>query len=238
MKEVMKLVPWQRPSSPFSSGAILLRTPDGKVWPYQTGTNLTTTWFDLIFAQPGAGKSVLMNTLNLGTILSPGLSKLPFVAIIDIGPSSSGLISLVKEALPAERQHESNYYRLQMSRQYAINPFDTQLGCRYPMIDERSYLVELMVLLCTPPGHTKPYDGIQQLAGLVVDEMYRWRDDSVANAEPRPYLPRLDPKIDESIQKYNIHLPPILTGGMWLNVFLKLVKPTKQLLPSATPRPH
>jgi intracellular multiplication protein IcmB len=215
MREVMKLVPWQRPSSPFSQGAIMLRTPDGKVWPYQTGTNLTTTWFDLIFAQPGAGKSVLMNTLNLGTILTPGLSKLPYVAIIDIGPSSSGLVSLVKEALPADRQHEAAYYRLQMSRQYAINPFDTQLGCRYPLIDERSYLTELMVLLCTPPGHDSPYDGIPQLCGLVVDEMYRWRDDNMANAEPRPYLPRLDNSIDDALQKHNIQLP---TDPYWWDV--------------------
>ncbi|HAJ90018.1 MAG TPA: type IV secretion protein IcmB [Rhodospirillaceae bacterium] len=215
MREVMKLVPWQRPSSPFSLGAIMLRTPDGKVWPYQTGTNLTTTWFDLIFAQPGAGKSVLMNTLNLGTILTPGLNKLPFIAIIDIGPSSSGLVSLVKEALPIERQFESSYYRLQMSRSYAINPFDTQLGCRYPLIDERSYLTELMTLLCTPPGNEKPYDGIPQLSSLVVDEMYRWRDDNMANAEPRPYLPRLDGDIDDAIQKHNIHLP---TDPYWWDV--------------------
>lgn len=207
MREVMKLLPWQRPSSPFNTGSILLRTPDGKVWPYQTGSNLTTTWFDLIFAQPGAGKSVLMNALNLGTVLSPGLSKLPYVAVIDIGPSSSGLISLIKEALPENRQHEAAYYRLQMSREYAINPFDTQLGCRFPLIDERSYLVELIILLCTPPGHEKPYDGIQQLAGLVVDEMYRWRDDKSANAEPRPYLPRLDARIDEALVKHGIHLP-------------------------------
>ncbi|HNQ92699.1 MAG TPA: type IV secretion protein IcmB [Alphaproteobacteria bacterium] len=219
MREVMKLLPWQRPSSPFNHGAVMLRTPDGKSWPYQTGTNLTTTWFDLIFAQPGAGKSVLMNTLNLGTILSPGMSKLPFVAIIDIGPSSSGLVSLVKEALPITRQGEAAYYRLQMSRQYAINPFDTQLGCRQPLMDERSYLVELLVLLSTPPGHEKPYDGMQQLAGLVVDEMFRWRDDSQANAEPRPYLPRLDADVDEAIQKNNIHLP---TDPYWWDVVDRL----------------
>lgn len=219
MREVMKLVPWQRPSSPFAHGAILLRSPDGKSWPYQTGTNLTTTWFDLIFAQPGAGKSVLMNTLNLGTILSPGLNKLPYVAVIDIGPSSSGLVSLVKEALPAHRQNEAAYYRLQMSRQYAINPFDTQLGCRLPLMDERSYLVELLVLLATPPGHERPYDGMQQLAGLVVDEMFRWRDDSAANAEPRPYLPRLVPNIDEVIQKHNIHLP---VDPYWWDIVDKL----------------
>jgi intracellular multiplication protein IcmB len=219
MLEVMKLIPWQRPSSPFTHGAVLLRTADGKVWPYQTGTNVTTTWFDLVFAQPGAGKSVLLNTLNLGTLMSPGLSKLPFIAVIDIGPSSSGLISLVKEALPVTRQHEAAYYRLQMTHKFAVNPFDTQLGCRFPLIDERSYLVELMVLLCTPPGHERPYDGMQQLCGLVVDEMFRWRDDNAANAEPRPYLPRLDPEVDEALQKFNVHLP---TDPYWWDVVDKM----------------
>ena len=220
MFEIMKMMPWQRPSSPFQhAGAIIMRTPDGKVWPYQTGTTVTTTWFDLVFAQPGAGKSVLLNTLNLGTCVAPGLAKLPFIAVIDIGPSSSGLISLVKESLPISRQHEAAYYRLQMAHKFAVNPFDTQLGCRHPLIDERSYLVELLTLLCTPPGHERPYDGIQQLAGMCVDEMYRWRDDSGAQCEPRPYLPRLDPEVDEALAKYNVHLP---SDPYWWDVVDKM----------------
>ncbi len=219
MYEVMKLIPWQRPSSPFRDGALLFRTPDGKLWPYQTGTNLTTTWFDLIFAQPGAGKSVLMNSMSLGTILSPGLSKMPFIAIIDIGPSSSGLISLIKEALPENRHYEAMHYKMQLSPNYAVNPFDTQLGCRYPMMDERSYLIELLTLLCTPPGHKQAYDGIQQLAGFVVDEMYRWRDDDQASAEPRPYLPRVDYDIDEVLRRKKIVLPE---EPYWWDVVEKL----------------
>lgn len=219
MIEIFRLLPWQRPSSPFEQGAMIFRTPDGKIFPYQTGSNLTTTWFDLIFAQPGGGKSVLLNTLNCGTCLTPGLSRLPYVAVIDIGPSSSGLVSLIKEALPLSRQHEAAYFRLQMAHQYAINPFDTQLGCRYPLPDERSYLVELLTLLTTPPGYDKPYDGMQQLCGLVVDEMYRWRDDSQANAEARPYLPRLETDVDAAIQKFNIHLP---TDPFWWDIVDKL----------------
>lgn len=219
MIEIMKLLPWQRPSSPFEEGAMIFRTPDGKIWPYQTGTNLTTTWFDLIFAQPGGGKSVLLNTLNFGTCITPGLSALPYVAVIDIGPSSSGLISLIKEALPLSRQHEAAYYRLQMAHQYAVNPFDTQLGCRYPLPDERSFLVELLTLLTTPPGYDKPYDGMQQLCGLVVDEMFRWRDDGAANAEARPYLPRLEMEIDAAIAKHNVHLP---SDPFWWDIVDKM----------------
>jgi intracellular multiplication protein IcmB len=206
--EVLKMLPWQRPCSPFKTGPILFRSPDGRVWPYATGSTLTTTWFDLIFAQPGAGKSVLMNTLNVGTCLSQGISQLPYVAIIDIGPSSSGLISLIKEGLPPERAHEAMHYRLQMTAEYAINPFDTQLGNRKPLPDERSYLIELLTLISTPPGQQTPYDGMPQLVGFVVDEMFRWRDDRAPNAEPRPYLPRVDIVVDRALEEHNIYIAP------------------------------
>ncbi|MDX2027456.1 MAG: type IV secretion protein IcmB, partial [Alphaproteobacteria bacterium] len=205
--EVIKLLPWQRASSPFQEGPVLLRTPDGRLWPYQMGSSLTTAWFDLIFAQPGSGKSVLMNALNIGTILSSGSNKLPFIAILDIGPSSSGLISLIRDALPLERRHEALHFKLRMTPDYAINPFDTQLGCRYPLPEERAYLTELLTLLCTPAGQGQPYDGMSQLAGLCVDEMYRWRDDSGANTEPRPYLVRVESEVDDALAKFNIHLP-------------------------------
>jgi len=204
--EVLKLLPWQRGASPFRTGAILLRTPDGRVWPYQTGTNLTTTWFDLVFAQPGGGKSVLMNSLNMGTCLSAGVADLPFIAVIDIGPSSSGLISLIRDALPPEKRYQAVSHRLQMSQEYAINPFDTKLGMRVPQSTERSFLIELLVMLCTPAGQKDPYDGIPQLASMVVDEMYRWRGDSESNAEPRPYLPRVDYDIDKIIAENKIEL--------------------------------
>ncbi len=205
--EAVKLLPWQRASSPFKEGSVVFRTPDGRVWPYQSGTTLTSLWFDLIFAQPGSGKSVLMNALNLGTILSAGSARLPFVAILDIGPSSSGLISLIRDALPPERRHEALHFKLRMTPDYAINPFDTQLGCRYPLPEEHSYLVELLTLLCTNAGQEETYDGMMQLVSLCIDEMYRWRDDGGANSEPRPYLVRIEPDVDEAISKHNIHLP-------------------------------
>ncbi len=71
-----------------------------------------TTWIDLVYARPGSGKSVLSNALNLALCLSGGLIRLPRIAIIDIGPSSSGLISLLKEALPASKRHLVAYHRL------------------------------------------------------------------------------------------------------------------------------
>jgi intracellular multiplication protein IcmB len=48
---------------------------------------------------------------------------------------------------------------------------------------------------------------------------YRWRDDKQANAEPRPYLPRLESEVDEAIQKFNVHLP---TDPYWWDVVDKM----------------
>ena len=56
--------------------------------------------FELIHGIPGRGKSVLMNSLTLAHVLQGGQARLPLAATIDIGPSSAGLISLIREALP------------------------------------------------------------------------------------------------------------------------------------------
>jgi intracellular multiplication protein IcmB len=184
LSDVIFMLPFTRPSSPWENGAVLLRSPDGKPWPFQPGSSKQTTWIDLFYARPGSGKSVLSNTINLAICLAPGIKALPHISIIDIGPSSSGLISLLREALPQGQQHLAAYHRLLMTPEYSINPFDTQLGNRHPTSQERSFLVNFLTLLATPLGSNKPYDGISDMAGLVVDELYKYFADE---GSPRVY---------------------------------------------------
>ncbi len=198
LSDVISMLPITRPASPWKKGALLFRTPDGKPWPFQPGSSEQTTWIDLVYARPGSGKSVLSNTLNLALCLSGGLVRIPRIAIIDIGPSSSGLISLLKEALPASKRHLVAYHRLRMSAEYSINPFDTQLGCRYPTALERSFLVNFMTLLTTPLGAEKPYDGMPDLAGMVVDELYKSMADEF---NPSPYAPGIEEFIDSILEE-------------------------------------
>ena len=173
LSDVVYMLPVTRPASPWESGAMLFRSPDGKPWPFQPGSSQQTTWIDLVYARPGSGKSVLSNTVNLALCLSAGIQRLPRIAIIDIGPSSSGLISLLRESLPADKRHLAAYHRLRMTPDYSINPFDTQLGCRFPTPQERSFLVNFLTLLVTPLGSDRPYDAVPDLAGMVVDELYK-----------------------------------------------------------------
>jgi intracellular multiplication protein IcmB len=197
LSDVTYLLPINRPASPWQNGAVLFRSPDGKPWPYQPGSSLQTTWIDLVYARPGSGKSVLSNAINLALCLSPGLTRLPFIAIIDIGPSSSGLISLIKEALPKDKRHLVAYHRLRMRPEMAINPFDTQLGSRFPSPQERAFLVNFLVLLTTPIGQERSYDGMADMAGLIVDELYKSMADG---ASPRIYTSNLEPTVDAAIK--------------------------------------
>lgn len=198
LSDVILMLPITRPASPWKEGALLFRTPDGKPWPFQPGSTEQTTWIDLVYARPGSGKSVLSNALNLALCLSAGLQRLPRIAIVDIGPSSSGLISLLKEALPPSKRHLVAYHRLRMTPEYSINPFDTQLGCRYPTALERSFLVNFLTLLTTPLGAAKPYDAMPDLTGMVVDELYKSLAD---DANPTPYSPGIEEFIDSILEE-------------------------------------
>lgn len=198
LSAVVSMLPITRPASPWEVGALLLRSPDGKLWPFQPGSSQQTTWIDLVYARPGSGKSVLSSAQNLALCLSGGLSRLPRIAIIDIGPSSSGLISLLKEALPPENRHLVAYHRLRMTPEYSINPFDTQLGCRYPTASERSFLVNFLTLLTTPLGASKPYDAMPDLVGMVVDELYKSMAD---DAKPAPYAAGVEEFIDSILEE-------------------------------------
>jgi intracellular multiplication protein IcmB len=214
LPEAIRMLPWQRDAAPFDNGAILFRTEDGRPWAWQPGSSQQDTFIDIIFAPPGKGKSVLMNTTNLAFCLSPkatlasGGVMLPRIAIIDIGFSSSGLISLIKEALPASRRHEAMAYRLKMTREHSINPFDTQLGCRFPLSQEKSFLINFITLLATDPADKTAPRGMSDLVARAVDELYAKYDDRGKGANvPKPYVEGEDKVVDEAIKHHGIILP-------------------------------
>lgn len=194
LEQAVLMLPFTRPASLWKTGALVFRSPDGKPWPFQPGSSLQTTWIDLLYARPGSGKSVLSNAINLALCLLGGLTRLPRIAIIDIGPSSSGLISLLREALPPQERHKVAYHRLRMTAEYSINPCDTQLGSRFPTPQERSFLVNFLTLLATPVGADKAYDGIPDMVGMIVDEMYKSLAD---DGKPYTYTHGLEPIVDD-----------------------------------------
>ena len=208
LDEALRLLPVSRPAA-LAAGRPnhLFRAPDGRMLPFsfEEGEDYG---FDLIYGIPGRGKSVLMNSLALAWCLQSGQDLLPLTAIIDIGPSSSGLISLIREALPASRKHEAGWFRLAMTPENAINPFDTQLGCRYPLPAERQYLANLLALILTPTAAAGVPDGAREMIGPVIEQAYRMRTDGRAGAEPNMYTRHRDPEVDRALDQAATRLPP------------------------------
>ena len=211
ISEALRLFPVGRPAplsrlSSEAGDAHLFRAPDGKPLPLAADEG-GDYGFELIYGLPGQGKSVLMNALGLAFCLQGGQTRLPLAAVIDIGPSSSGLVSLVREALPAGRRHEAGWFPLRMTSENAINPCDTQLGCRIPLPAERAFLTNLLGLMVTPAGDAGVPDGMRELLGPTLTGAYAMRSDRVAGAEPHDYTEGRDEDVDAAIAEAGLRLP-------------------------------
>lgn len=207
LEEALTMLPVSRPAAfDLARPNHLFRSPDGRMLPFSFET-AEDYGLDLIYGIPGRGKSVLLNALALAWCLQSGHADLPLVAVIDIGPSSTGLISLLREALPDGRRHEAAAFRLTMAPECAINPFDTQLGCRHPLPAERQYLANLLALILTPAGAAGVPDGAREAIGAMIDAAYAMRNDATAGGEPSLYTPRRDARVDRALEIADATIP-------------------------------
>lgn len=188
--ETLAMMPFSRQASPWDTGSVLYRTPSGKPWPFQPGSSKQTTWITLLCGTPGSGKSVQLNAMNFASAIAVnaatsggGKGMLPRIAIIDIGPSSSGVISLLREALPRDRRHEVEFIKLRMDPAMAINVFDTQIGMRKPLSAERIFLVNFLSLAISE-GDKEPSGPMLGLISAAIDQAYANMADDV---EPRRF---------------------------------------------------
>lgn len=204
LREVMRSLPLFRPASLWPAGAMVYRSRDGRLFPFQPGSPLQGTWNELYFARPGSGKSVAMALNNLALILSPGFRELPFVRIIDIGPSSEGLIALVRDALPTARQFEAQFHAPHNRAAWAINPLDTPLGLRVPPPQKRAFLVSLLSVLAMAPGAAAPPEGLAETAGLALDRAYAHYSDGQA---PKWYGVNQDAAVAAALERHRTVLP-------------------------------
>ncbi|MCR5169935.1 MAG: hypothetical protein K6C33_05675 [Desulfovibrio sp.] len=191
--DAVRLLPLSRPCSPWDQADVPLRTPDGRFMPLALFSSRQASWNELGFAGMGQGKSFFLNTLNFFYCLKAGLEELPWLTVVDIGPSCRGLIGLLEESLPPERRHLACYARLRNERESAVNPFDTPLGLAFPLPSHRAFLTNLLSLLCTPLSQTAPADGVADLLEEAVDQAYRRL--APEGESPRPYDPWQAPRL-------------------------------------------
>lgn len=201
--DAMSMTPFMRPTSPWKNGSILFRTIDNKLFPSWPGSSLQSSWTDLIFAPPGFGKSFYLSASNMGLITAPGNKKLPRIAIIDIGFSSASFVNMVRAALPEEDRHLAQSYKLEMTPEYAINPFDTILCMRHPLSIDREFLVNFLTLVLTPAGSKDSIPRLSEIVASLIDAMYEYFSD---DNNPNYYEPGVDLKVDKAIREHDIRV--------------------------------
>ncbi len=196
LEEAVRLLPLFRPTSPWNATDVPLRTSDGKYMPVGLFHSIMASWNEVCFAGMGSGKSFFLNTLNFFFVLRAGQTRLPWLTVIDVGKSCSGLIELIRAALPASERHLAVFAALRNVREAAINPFDTPLGCPEPLPNHANFLVNLLSLLCTPLGETAPADGVVDILREGLDAVYR----RLAPQGPAPR--RFDAYAESSITRW------------------------------------
>lgn len=199
--DIAMMLPMFRPASLWTDGAVILTSPDGRMMPFQPGSGLQNAWVYLFFATMGSGKSTMLNTIELGMVLAPGLTRLPLMVILDVGESVSGLISIVQSSLPDDRKHEAGYFKMRMTDEYTYNVFDTQLGFRHPLPRDREFLRNFLTMIATPSGANGSPPMMSELMGMVIDEAYRELAD---DKSPLKFQRGADEVVDAEIDRLMI----------------------------------
>lgn len=141
--ELAMSLPFHRTAPIYSKGQSIMISPEGKPIRIEAHSPQQNFWLTLVSAPSGSGKSVWLNRTNVEFTMFTGGNKLPFVGVVDIGPSSSGFIELIKNMAPDDMRHQMLYVQLQNDKAHAncfVNPFDLSLGNRKPIARERAYV--------------------------------------------------------------------------------------------------
>lgn len=201
LSEALNLMPLTRPASPWDEdGDALYPTPDGKIMPVGLASSKQTKLTTIVAGESGGGKSVLINRMTL-ILASRAQQQLPFYAGIDKGFSSAGAISMLRAALPPERQDEVLNIILRNEPEYCRNLFDIQLGLTMPLSYEAEFMENALNALCIDPATGTPPNGRDTpvIIRRLINEAFK-----AARDDPRRYEPGLVPEVDDAIEAADI----------------------------------
>lgn len=203
--ELSLSLPFHRTASIYSEGQSVMISPEGKPVPLQAHSPDQNFWLTLISAPPGSGKSVFLNRTNAEfAVFTPG-ATLPFIGVVDIGPSSSGFIELVKAMAPDALRHQMLLVRLKnttAATATCINPFELGFGNRKPTDRERQFVEAFVTeVIGDDDGRTNP-----DFVAAAVKRLYALLSDLEISSQPKRWQQGMCPEIDALCAQLQIPL--------------------------------
>lgn len=203
--EALHFMPWCRQASPYPMGTIMNRSLDGKLMKIQPFSSELSTWIKLFVGRPGTGKSVAMNNDIFETCLIPGLKRLPFIFMVDVGLSSRGPVDVIKNNIKPELKHLATYRRLKNDIRFAINPLDVAVGRMHPVSDELEAMVSFLSTLITPvEASGKPEKGLSNFLSMLIEQTFVSKKEGTEKGKPNLYEPHRNQELDGFLHKLNI----------------------------------
>ncbi len=197
--------PFHRTASIFPKGQSVMISPEGKPVPLQAHSPDQNFWLTLISAPPGSGKSVFLNRTNAEfAVFTPG-SVLPFIGVVDIGPSSSGFIELVRAMAPDSMRHQMLLVKLKNDRHDSatcINMLELTLGNRKPT-DQQRQVIEAFVteILADDDGRAN-----RDFVAAAVKQLYAELSDLEISNQAKRWQEGMCPQIDTLCAQHGIAL--------------------------------
>ncbi|WP_026959779.1 hypothetical protein [Aliagarivorans taiwanensis] len=160
------MLPHQRAAKLWTGGGMTFRSNDGKPLYFQpSGSGGQTFDISLFIAQPRQGKSLLMNIKNLIALIKEGGATLNLLTIIDVGPTSKGLLQLIRlllrkrlgtvaaKKLIFEHTWDPN------RGNWSYNPLEIRLGQTMPAQEEVAIMLNFYRAVCADgrTGETPEY---------------------------------------------------------------------------------
>jgi|GEM_PF-2637292 len=200
--EMALLNPFMRPASQWDTGSVFMTSDTQDLMPHEIGASNQEWYANAICAQPRNGKSVLANAMLLSACLQGNLSRLPRVAAADVGNSTEGYTTMLRESLPQDMQYQVQHSVWQLKEEYTKNPFDIMLGAVKPNPQERSFLINFIDTITSEPGE-KSVDQMSNLISLAIDAAY---DFALQPENIKKYTEGMHPKLDVAIKDHEIEV--------------------------------
>ncbi len=212
LADLIPLFPFGRPASPLENdGVEFYRSLDGAILPTEAHSSKQDFWLETMTAPMGGGKSAQANRKHFDFVFAPGRKTLPFLHILDIGGSVSGMVELMQDALPPEKKYLAHMHTLRNNRENAVNMLDPKLGLRYPLEGDLGATVDWLTALVTPAERTRPYDNMSEFCRTILLATYRQFDDEREQSQPKIYKPGVL-FVDQALAEVRIDIKP---GTPW-----------------------
>ncbi len=139
--DLFMMLPWFASWGGFRPFTLPLLVPSGQLWGFEMFHRSQESATTMIIAPPAKGKSTLIQLIIQSTWMAS--EEKPLILLVDFTDASFSAINALRETIPESSRWKDAFgtYRIDLSDEFAMNPFDLLPCCWEPVSSEKLWLV-------------------------------------------------------------------------------------------------